>query len=66
MDFFTSIADFNDSITNQWDIQSKTDPEVYHKVVMKGNGDIECDCKGFKYGGSCWHIKHVKETNEFE
>lgn len=66
MDFFTSIADMNDCVQNQWDVQSKSDPDVYYKVVLKFNGEIECDCKGFKYRSECWHVTHVKEANNFD
>ena len=48
------------------DVQSKSDPDVTHKVKIMMNDTYSCDCKGYKYAGKCWHITQVKEKKEKE
>lgn len=35
---------------------------VYY--VTNDNGKWQCTCTGYKYHGTCKHIKHVKENNK--
>ena len=48
------------------DVQSKSDPDVTHKVKIMFGDTYSCDCKGYKYAGKCWHITQVKEKKEKE
>ena len=48
------------------DVQSKSDPDVTHKVKIMLDDTYSCDCKGYKYAGKCWHITQVKEKKEKE
>ena len=50
------------------EVQSKSDPELKH--IVEEVEDLEtheisysCDCKGYKYNNSCWHIKEIKSEN---
>ena len=46
------------------DVQSKSDPDVTHKVKIMFGDTYSCDCKGYKYSNKCWHITQVKEKKE--
>jgi len=46
------------------DVQSKSDPDVTHKVKIMFGDTYSCDCKGYKYAGKCWHITQVKDEME--
>ena len=46
------------------DVQSKSDPDVTHKVKIMFGDTYSCDCKGYKYASKCWHITQVKEKKE--
>ena len=48
------------------DVQSKSDPDVTHRVKRMLGDTYSCDCKGYKYAGKCWHITQVKEKKEKE
>ena len=48
------------------DVQSKSDPDVTHKVKIMFGDTYSCDCKGYKYASKCWHITQVKEKKEKE
>jgi hypothetical protein len=48
------------------DVQSKSDPDVTHKVKIMFGDTYSCDCKGYKYSNKCWHITQVKEKKEKE
>ena len=48
------------------DVQSKSDPDVTHKVKIMLGDTYSCDCKGYKYSNKCWHITQVKEKIEKE
>jgi hypothetical protein len=37
---------------------SKSSPSVRYEVVVD-NGSTTCDCPGFSYGSTCWHVKAV-------
>ena len=47
-------------------VQSKSDPDVTHRVKRMMGDTYSCDCKGYKYAGKCWHITQVKEKKEKE
>ena len=47
-------------------VQSKSDPDVTHRVKRMLGDIYSCDCKGYKYAGKCWHITQVKEKKEKE
>ena len=45
-------------------VQSKSDPDVTHKVKIMFGDIYSCDCKGYKYSNKCWHVTQVKEKKE--
>ena len=54
-----------DSMTvRTFEIPSKSDPNLVHIVKLNTNDELSCDCKGFQYGGKCWHVRNVALTLE--
>lgn len=56
----------NTSITaldnGSYSIASRTDSSITYTVEHNKESDtLSCDCKGFIYGGRCYHIRDVKE-----
>ena len=65
MDIGTTTTGFNAFIPVDFvDVQSKSDPNVTHKVKIMLGDTYSCDCKGYKYSSKCWHITQVKEKKE--
>ena len=60
-DWITDVIEIKDI-----DVQSKSDPDVTHKVKIMFGDTYSCDCKGYKYASKCWHITQVKEKKEKE
>lgn len=45
-------------------VESKSDPDKSYDVHYDQNGNLICECPGFRYRGSCWHTEAVKEMLE--
>ena len=64
MDIWTTTVDDMFIPIDFVDVQSKSDPDVTHKVKIMLDDTYSCDCKGYKYSNKCWHITQVKELRE--
>ena len=41
----------------EWEVKSKTNPDVTYLVSMDPNGRLTCNCPATR---ECWHIKFIK------
>ena len=64
MDIWTTTVDDMFIPIDFVDVQSKSDPNITHKVKIMMNDTYSCDCKGYKYSNKCWHITQVKDEME--
>lgn len=45
-------------------VPSRTNPSKSYKVKTEPGGYISCECQGFMYRGSCWHVNAVRELSK--
>ena len=46
------------------EVPSATDPTKKYRVEKLEDGSLFCECTGFRYRYSCWHVDAVKEMLE--
>jgi len=45
--------------TETFHVKSRSDPDKQYMVYRSKKNGWVCGCKGYMFGGTCWHIEYV-------